>query len=234
MSNHVYYANHPLMYLACSVGIILVLAQTTIILRKALKCSKNLGMDEKRVKKGIKTSAISSIGPAIGVVGSILALIVTLGAPVTALRMSVIGGTNYETMAANFGAKAMGSELSTEMSPTVFANALWAPALGVFGWLIFVFLFAHKMDKVNNLLTGGRKALLPAVSIGAMLGAFAYFNIDNIMKVKVNPAITASGAIGLIIMILCQKFGKGKLEWLKQWSLTFSMFGGAIIASLLF
>lgn len=234
MKGHMYYANHPLMYLACSIGIILVIAQTTIILKKTLKCTKELGMDEDKIKRGIKTSALSSIGPAIGVVGSILALIVTLGAPVTALRMSVIGGTNYETMAANFGAKAMGAELATEMDPTVFANALWVPALGVMGWLIFVFFFAHKMHKVNNLLTGGRKALLPAVSVGAMLGAFAYFNVDNLMKFKVDPAITASGIIGLLIMIFCQKFGEKKLPWLKQWSLTFSMFGGAIIAVMLF
>lgn len=234
MQDHMYYANHPLMYLACAIGILLVLTQTTIILKKTLKCTKELGMDDEKVKKGIKTSALSSIGPAMGVVGSILALIVTLGAPVTALRMSVIGGTNYETMAANFGAKALGAELATKMDPVVFANALWAPALGVMGWLIFVFFFAHRMHKVNNLLTGGRKALLPAVSVGAMLGAFAYFNVDNLMKVKVNPAITVSGVIGLLIMIFCQKFGEKKLPWLKQWSLTFSMFGGAIIAVLLF
>ena len=95
MQDHMYYAHHPLMYLACAIGILLVLAQTTIILKKTLKCTKDLGMDEDKIKKGIKTSALSSIGPGMGVVGSILALIVTLGAPVTALRMSVIGGTNY-------------------------------------------------------------------------------------------------------------------------------------------
>ena len=117
------YANSPLLYIACSVGIILVLVQGTYMLRKALKASKEMNMDREKVKKGIVTALVSSIGPALGICGSILALIVTLGAPVTALRMSVIGGTNYETMAANFGAKAMGAELSTSMNPVVFANA---------------------------------------------------------------------------------------------------------------
>ena len=187
-------------------------------------------MDEKKIKKGITTSAISSIGPALGIVGSILALIVSLGAPVTALRMSVIGGTNYETMAANFGAKALGSELSTKMDPVVFANALWVPALGVMGWLIIMFIFGHRMDKINNLLTGGREALLPAVSVGAMLGAFAYFNIDNLMKITVKPQLAISTITGFIIMVICQLIGK-KANWVKQWSLTFAMFGGAIVAS---
>ncbi|EGS35446.1 DUF5058 family protein [Finegoldia magna] len=230
MDNQFFYANHPLMYIACSVGILLVLFQATVVLKKTIKCAKEKGMDEKKIKKGITTSAISSIGPALGIVGSILALIVSLGAPVTALRMSVIGGTNYETMAANFGAKALGSELSTKMDPVVFANALWVPALGVMGWLIIMFFFGHRMDKINNLLTGGRKALLPAVSVGAMLGAFAYFNIDNLMKITVKPQLAASTISGFIIMVICQLIGK-KVNWIKQWSLTFAMFGGAIIAS---
>lgn len=230
MDNQFFYANHPLMYIACSVGILLVLFQATVVLKKTIKCAKEKGMDEKKIKKGITTSAISSIGPALGIVGSILALIVSLGAPVTALRMSVIGGTNYETMAANFGAKALGSELSTKMDPVVFANALWVPALGVMGWLIIMLFFGHRMDKINNLLTGGRKALLPAVSVGAMLGAFAYFNIDNLMKITVKPQLAASTISGFIIMVICQLIGK-KVNWIKQWSLTFAMFGGAIIAS---
>lgn len=230
MDNQFFYANHPLMYIACSVGILLVLFQATVVLKKTIKCAKEKGMDEKKIKKGITTSAISSIGPALGIVGSILALIVSLGAPVTALRMSVIGGTNYETMAANFGAKALGSELSTKMDPVVFANALWVPALGVMGWLIIMFIFGHRMDKINNLLTGGREALLPAVSVGAMLGAFAYFNIDNLMKITVKPQLAISTITGFIIMVICQLIGK-KVNWIKQWSLTFAMFGGAIIAS---
>lgn len=231
MPNQMFYAHHPIMYLACAVGIILVVLQATVILRKTIRCAREKGMDDKKIKKGITTSAVSSIGPALGIVGSILALIVSLGAPVTALRMSVIGGTNYETMAANFGAKAMGAELATQMDPVVFANALWVPALGVMGWLIVMFLFGHRMEKINNLLTGGRKALLPAVSVGAMLGAFAYFNVDNLMKVKTNLPLAVAAVSGFVIMFLCQHIGK-RVAWVKQWSLTFAMFGGAIIAAL--
>jgi hypothetical protein len=231
-NNQWFFANHPLMYIACSVGIILVLVQSTIIMRKTLKCTKDMGMNEEQVKRGIKTATFSSIGPAIGVCGSILALIVTLGVPVTALRMSVIGGTNYETMAANFGAKAAGGELTTNMDPVVFANALWVPALGVMGWLIFMFFFGHRMNAVNNLLTGGRKALLPAVSVGAMLGAFAYFNVDNIIKINTNPNIALATVLGFVVMFICQMIGK-KVAWVKQWGLTFAMFIGAIAAQII-
>ncbi len=234
VTNHLYYANHPIMWLVSLMGISLVLIQSVLIIRRSLKASKEMDMDMDRVKKGIKTSAIGSVGPALGVVGSLLALLVTMGSPISAFRLSVIGGSNFEAMAANFGAQALGSELSTNMTPLVFTNALWTMALGSLGWIVFVFLFAHRMDKVNNLLTSGRKALLPAVSIGAMLGSFAYFNVGNYLKVKTNPEVTISAISGLVIMIVCLKLGEKKATWLREWALTIAMFGGAIIATVLF
>jgi len=222
------------MWIVSVIGISIILIQSVLITRKSVKAGLDMGMDYSRIKKGIKTSAIGSIGPALGVVGSLLALLVTMGSPVSAFRLSIIGGSNFEAMAANFGAQALGSELSTNMTPVVFTNALWTMALGSIGWIVFVFLFGHRMDKVNNLLTSGRKALLPAVSIGAMLGSFAYFNIGNYLKVKTNPDITVSAISGLIIMIVCLKLGEKKFTWLKEWALTIAMFGGAIIGTLTF
>ncbi|MEW8974263.1 MAG: DUF5058 family protein [Tissierellaceae bacterium] len=233
-TNHLYYANHPVMWIVSIVGIAIVLIQSILITRRSIKAGLDMGMDHSRIKRGIKTSAIGSVGPALGVVGSLLALLVTMGPPVSAFRLSVIGGSNFEAMAANFGARALGSELSTNMTPVVFTNALWTMALGSVGWIIFVFLFAHRMDRVNNLLTSGRKALLPAVSIGAMLGSFAYFNVGNYLKARTNPDITVSAISGLIIMIICMKLGEKKFAWLKEWALTIAMFGGAIIGTLIF
>ena len=213
----------------------LTLIQSTLIMRKSIKAGYELGITKEEMRRGIKTSAVSSIGPAMGVVGSLLALLVTMGSAVSYVRLSLIGGSNYEAMAANFGAKVLGAELSTKMTPVVFTNALWTMALGLFGALVFVFLFGHKMDSVNNLLTNGRKALLPAVSLGAMLGSFAFFNVDNVLKIKTNPRVALSAIFGAVVMFICQKVGdkSPKLTWLKEWSLTFAMFGGAIIATLI-
>lgn len=230
-----FYAKHPLMWAVAIFGVALTLIQSTLIMRKSIKAGYELGITKEEMRRGIKTSAISSIGPAMGVVGSLLALLVTMGSAVSYVRLSLIGGSNYEAMAANFGAKVLGAELSTKMTPVVFTNALWTMALGLFGTLVFVFLFGHKMDSVNNLLTNGRKALLPAVSLGAMLGSFAFFNVDNVLKIKTNPRVALSAIFGAVVMFICQKVGdkSPKLTWLKEWSLTFAMFGGAIIATLI-
>lgn len=230
-----YFAKHPLMWAVAIFGVGLTLVQSILIVRKSIKAGYDLGITKEEMHRGIRTSAIASIGPGLGVVGSLLALLVTMGSAVSYVRLSLIGSSNYEAMAANFGAKVMGSELSTTMLPIVFTNALWVMALGLFGGILFVFLFGHKMDSVNNLLTSGRKALLPAVSVGAMLGSFAFFNVDNVLKVKKNPAVTCSTVSGAIIMFICMTVGNKneKLKWLKDWALTFAMFGGAIVATIL-
>ena len=231
---HMTYANHYLMWAVSIFGVCLVLVQSALIIKKSIKAGKDLGITNDEMKKGIKASAIASIGPAMGVVGSLLALMVTMGSAVSLVRLSLIGGSNYEAMAANFGAKALGAELERNMLPVVFTNALWTMALGLLGALIFVFFFAHKMDKVNGLLTNGRKALLPAIGLGAMLGSFAYFNMDNLLKVKTRPDITISAVGGAILMLICITIGeKNKIGWLKEWSLTIAMFGGALLGTIL-
>src|SRR5699024_7633306 len=137
-SDHLYYANHPVLWVVAIAGISVVLIQSILIIRKSIKTGLDMGMDSSRIKEGIKTSAIGSIGPALGVVGNLLLILVTMGSPVSAFRLSVIGGSNYEAMEANFGAQALGCELSTNMTPVVFTNALWAMALGSLGWIVFV------------------------------------------------------------------------------------------------
>lgn len=231
---HMKYANHYLMWIVSILGVTLVLIQSGLIIRKSFIAGKKLGITDEAMKKGIKSSALASIGPAMGVVGSLLALIVTMGSAVSFVRLSLIGGSNYEAMAANFGAKAMGAELTPNMLPVVFTNALWTMALGLLGCLIFVFFFAHKMEKVNGILTNGRKALLPAISLGAMLGSFSFFNVGNLMKIKTNPEVTVSAIVGGFLMFLCIIIGNRKnIGWLKEWSLTIAMFGGAFVGTYL-
>ena len=89
-----------------------------------MKTTQDLDTDQNKVRKGIKVATVANMGLALGIVRSILLLIVTLGAPVSALRIYIIGKTNHQTMVATFGAQAAGGELAPVMDPTVYANAL--------------------------------------------------------------------------------------------------------------
>ena len=56
--------NHPLLFVMAGILIAVVLAQSVYFLVKAMRRSKELGMDQTKIKKTIKTAAIFTIAPA--------------------------------------------------------------------------------------------------------------------------------------------------------------------------
>lgn len=100
--------NSPIIFIMAAIVIIIVLVQSVYFLCKALKRSKEIGMDQKKVKKTIMTSAVFTIAPAIAIVIGVITLSKDLGIPLPWLRLSVIGSLTYETVAATNAEGAMG------------------------------------------------------------------------------------------------------------------------------
>ena len=107
--------NHPLLFLMAGILIAVVLAQSVFFLVKAMRRSKELGMDQSKIMKTIKTAAIFTIAPAVAIVISIITLSKKLGLPLPWLRLSVVGSMSYETIAANNALSAMGQSLGSEV-----------------------------------------------------------------------------------------------------------------------
>ena len=105
--------NHPILFLIAGILVAVVLAQSIFFLMKALRRSKELGMDQKKIKKTIRTAAIFTIAPAVAIVISIITLSKKLGLPLPWLRLSVVGSMSYETVAANNALSAMAQSLGS-------------------------------------------------------------------------------------------------------------------------
>lgn len=231
-------ANHPLMWIAASSAVIVVLLQAVIFLRKSLTAAKELGIEDKKIKSAVKSSIFSSIGPSIVILVGMISLLVSLGGPVSWMRLSFIGSVSYELSGAAFGAQAMGAELGPTMGAEVYANCIWVMVLGSIGWLIFTLLFADKMHKVNNILAKGNPKFVPLISSCAILGAFAYLGIGYFFNGTGALDLTSKNAIacfsgGAIMMILSSIGTKKNIQWIKEWSLSISMFSGMIIGTLI-
>lgn len=151
-------ANHPFMWVAAGLAVAVVVVQAVIFFTKSYKAGKEIGLTDKQMKSAVKSSAISSIGPSLVILIGMVSLIVVMGGPISWMRLSFIGSVTYELMAAGFGADAMGVTLGKAgMNNVVYTNAVWTMVLGSLGWLIFTFLFTHKMDKLNNVLSNGKR-----------------------------------------------------------------------------
>lgn len=109
---------HPILFLIAGILIAVVLAQSVYFLVKAIRRSKELGMDQKKIRKTIRSAAIFTIAPAVAIVISIITLSKNLGLPLPWLRLSVVGSLSYETVAANNALNAMGQFLGSPIPLT--------------------------------------------------------------------------------------------------------------------
>ena len=110
--------NHPVLFLIAGLLIAVVLGQSVFFLIKALRRSKQLGMDQKKIRKTIASAAIFTIAPAVAIVISVITLSKNLGLPLPWLRLSVVGSMSYETVAANNALGAMGQFLGSPIPLT--------------------------------------------------------------------------------------------------------------------
>lgn len=233
--NYLELANSPIMWAAAALAICVVLLQSIIFFRKSLVAAKHEGISGKQVKMAIKSSAIASIGPAIVILVTMISLIVSMGAPVSWMRLSFIGSVNYEAMAAGFGAQAMGTTLEN-LNPMAFSCGVWVMCFGSLGWLVFTFLFTDKMEKVNHLLSRGRQKMVPIISAGAMLGAFANLASGNFFTAEGHLVFGSPASIATIVgcglMMLLTKLARTKnIGWLREWAFAIAMFTGMLVGT---
>lgn len=229
-------ANHPLVWLAAGSAVLVVVVQAIVFLKKSLVAAKEVGIEQHQVKSAIKSSFFSSIGPSVVILVGMISLLVSLGGPISWMRLSFIGSVNYELSGAAFGAQAMGSSLNPDMGAEVFANCVWTMVLGSVGWLIFTFLFADKMHKVTGILSKGNEKVVPIISSCAILGAFAYLSAGYLFDGEGKFALTSSNTVACVVgcgvMMALTKISKTKnIQWLKEWSLSIAMFSGMILAT---
>ena len=119
-----FHVNHPILYILVAFLVVVVLGQSVYFLMKALHRSKQIGMDQSKIKKTIKTAAVFTIAPAVSIVISVITLSKSLGLPLPWLRLSVVGSLSYEAIAASNAVSAMGLTLGKieNMTAQQFVN----------------------------------------------------------------------------------------------------------------
>jgi len=227
--NYLEIANSPLMWLAAGLAVGLVLVQAFLFARKSYSTGLKMGLKQTQLNAAIRSSFIASIGPSIVILSGLLALLVTVGAPMAWMRLSYIGSVMFELMAAAIGTEAAGVKMNIDpMTTTAFANALWTMITGSIGWIIFATISADKMDRMQTRLSKGDKGLVGIVAISAMLGSFGSLVSGHLVAMNANTIAAVTGAAVMVGLTLVAD--KKKIRWLKEWSLAIALFCGVIAA----
>ena len=110
--------NSPILFVLAGVIILAVLLQSVFFLVRAVRRSKEIGMDQQKLRKTMVTAGVFTIAPAVAIVISVITLSKSLGIPLPWLRLSVVGSLSYEAIAASNAVSAMGLELGKISSLT--------------------------------------------------------------------------------------------------------------------
>ena len=153
--NYLSQVNATSLYLmvGCIIGFVLLMCLFFLV--RSYKAGIAIGMDKKILQKTIRNSAVFTILPSVGILVGVIALSGALGAPLSWMRLSVVGALQYELNVADIAAKAIGlSGLNvSEMSVGAFTTVSLVMTVGILGGgICCIFFLGRYLRKL-----GGKK-----------------------------------------------------------------------------
>ena len=238
-----FYVNHPILFVLAGFLVAVVLGQSVYFLIKALRRSKEIGMDQKKIRKTIKTAAVFTIAPAVSIVISVITLSKSLGIPLPWLRLSVVGSLSYEAIAASNAVSAMGLELGkiSNLTAQQFVNITLVMTISILVGIWLVPVIGKKLlGGMSNLEAKDKKwseIFQNAMFIG-MIAAFLGFVFCDFGMLW-NPVEGLAPTVGLIpvcvmgvaaAVMVCLGLAMKKWKWLGDYALPISLVLGMISA----
>jgi len=240
-----FHVNHPILFVLAGILVAVVLGQSVYFLVKALRRSREIGMDQIKIKKTIQTAAVFTVAPAVSIVISVIALSKSLGLPLPWLRLSVVGSLSYEAIAAENAVSAMGLSLGKISSLTAqqYVNITLVMTISILVGIWLVPVIGKKLlSGMSNL--GAKDAkwadiFQNAMFIG-MISAFLGYVFCDISRLwaPVEGYSATSGLIpvctmavsALVMVVLGLLMRKPKLKWLGDYALPISLVLGMAAA----
>ena len=223
-------ANSLGMWFCALITVALVLVQSVLYLRLAIKESKRINFPMVKVKRSFRIGATTAIGPAIAVCVVLIGMMASLGAPISWMRLSIIGAAATELTASTVAAESIGTTLGApDFSLQALSLAGFTMAINVTGWLIVCVLFTHKADDIQHKLGGGDKKWMALITAGASTGVFA--NLAAQRCVAGTPSLIACFA-SVATMFIFIKFLNPKVKGLAEWNLGICMIVSMVVGTL--
>lgn len=232
--------NHPVVFVLVAVIIAAVLAQSFYFLQKALKRSREIGMDPRKIKRTIRTSAIFTIAPAVAILIGVVTLSKDLGVALPWLRLSVVGSLSYETIAATNAESAMGLVFGQVSSLTAsqYVTIAFVMTLSIMVGIWLVPLIGRKiqtgmidLDKRDKKWAEIFSSSLFIGMISAFLG-YVFCDFSTVFHgsgVGLIPVLVmlVSAAVMVLAGVLVKKL---KWGWVGDYALPISMVAGMLSA----
>ncbi|MDR1250290.1 MAG: DUF5058 family protein [Treponema sp.] len=199
-------AGHRLTYAVVVIGILYVLAFVIISMRRAWKRALEIGFTRERLWGIVKSSVSCAFVPSTAGLAGFFTLAPLLGIPLSWWRLSIVGSTAYEIMAAEMALNTAGVELSSA-GASEYILVMYVMAIGIVGGLILLPLFAERIHRGTIRLKQKDARWGPLGNSVFMLVVALVFVIPMIMDGGVRLlTLLTSAAVTLILALLCRRF----------------------------
>ena len=223
--------NHPILFAFAGIIIAVVLAQSAFFLYKAIKRSKELGMDQTVIKKTVSSSIIFTIAPAVSILVGVVILSKKLGIALPWLRLSIIGSLSYETVAAETTIKQLEGGVTDASS---YVTVLWVMTVGIIIGLLLVPLCTKRIQKSIKKMEKKDKKWGEIFNNAMFLGMISAFlgyvfcDVTNVFKGDTSGLIPVCVmAASMVLMLICGLIAKlSKIRWITDYALPISLVGG--------
>ena len=235
-----FHVNHPILYAMVAFLVAVVLGQSVYFLVKALRRSKEIGIDQAKIRKTMKTAAVFTIAPAVSIVISVITLSKSLGIPLPWLRLSVVGSLSYEAIAASNAVSAMGLTLGKidQLTAQQFVNITLVMTISIMMGIWLVPAIGKKllngMSSLENRDKKWAEIFQNAMFIG-MISAFLGFVFCDFSRLWIPGDYSPTSGlipvcvliVAALVMILCGLLmKKKKFAWLGDYALPISLVMG--------
>jgi hypothetical protein len=181
------------------IGILYVLAFIVVSIRRSWKRALEIGFTRERLWGIVKSSVSCAIVPSTAGLAGFFTLAPLLGIPLSWWRLSIVGSTTYEIMAA-------GVELSSAGAGE-YILVMYVMAIGIIGGLVMLPLFAERIHQGTIRLKRKDSRWGALGNSVFMLAVALVFVIPMIMGGGVRLLmLLTSAAVTLLLAALCGRF----------------------------
>ncbi len=226
------------MYVIAVAIILFVLAQSAFFLIKAWKRGRELGIESKKLRKTVVSTAVFTLAPAASILIGVITLSKFLGIPLPWIRMSVIGALTYELPAATSTANALNVSLSEMvLDPKVFSAIAWVMTLGILPSIILPPILMKKIRggvvKLQAKDSRWGDIFMTAMFLG-MISAFlgmVFADLRSGLSGLIPIFVLLVSAVTMAICGILIK--KCKMKWLETYAMAISMVVAMIFAAVI-
>ena len=228
--------NSPILFVLAGVIILAVLAQSVFFLVRAIHRSKEIGMDQQKLRKTMVTAGVFTIAPAVAIVISVITLSKDLGLPLPWLRLSVVGSLSYETIAATNAESAMGLTFGqvSALTASQYVTIAWVMTISIMVGIWLVPLVGKKLQTgMINMENRDKKwgDIFSASMFIGMISAFLGYVFCDFATVfsgnlsgLIPPLVMLVSALVMCLAGLIVK--KYKWRWVGDYALPISLIAG--------